>query len=100
MRVLAQATHVPRPEHRDDLLDAMRRMNAAADGLDGLDAIGAFEDVETGRLVAISLWQSADAMQVGLQALGAVVASVPFSEWESEPPTFVVLPEVAVEARL
>ena len=95
MRVLAQAVHVPRAEHRDDLIGAMRRMNAAATQVEGLDAIGAFEDPATGQLVAVSLWQSAPAMEAGLRSLGAVIADVPFAEWESAPATFTVLPEVA-----
>ena len=95
MRVLAQAVHTPLPEHRDDILAAMRRMNAAAAGIDGLEAVGAFDDADAGQLVAITLWSSLEAMQAGMQRLGAVVADVPFDRWETGEPSFTVLAEVA-----
>lgn len=95
MRVLAQAIHFPKPEHRDDLVAAMGRLRAAAAGVDGLEEIGGFEDPDGGRIVAISVWTSAEAMQAGLPVLGAAVADVPFAVWERQPGSMQFLPQVA-----
>lgn len=95
-RVLFHVTHHPRPEHRDDLLGAMTKVNAAAEGVPGLEAIGAFSDAAAGRVVAISLWSSPEAMQSGLQRLFAGVGEIPFDRWEERPSEALVLPETAV----
>jgi hypothetical protein len=94
-RVLARALHYPKPEHREDLIAAMKRLAAAAEGVAGLDEIGAFEDTEGGRLVAISVWASPEAMRAGLPVLGAAIADVPFDEWESQPSSMAFMPQVA-----
>jgi hypothetical protein len=94
-RILARALHHPKPEHRADLIAAMKRLAAAADGLAGLDEIGAFDDTEGGRLVAISVWASPEAMQAGMPVLGAALADVPFDQWESQPSSMAIMPEVA-----
>jgi quinol monooxygenase YgiN len=94
-RILAQAVHYPKPEHREDLIAAMKRLAAATEGLAGLDEIGGFEDAADGRIVAISVWSSPEAMQAGMPALGAAIADVPFDEWERQPGTMTFLPQVA-----
>jgi hypothetical protein len=94
-RVMAQAVHYPRPEHREDLLAAMKRLAAASEGLAGLEEIGAFEDAEGGRIVAISVWASPEAMQAGLPVLGGAIADVPFDAWERQPGSMQFLPQVA-----
>jgi len=95
MRVLAQAVHYPKPEHRADLIAAMGRLRTASFGLDGLEEIGGFEDVEGDRIVAISVWASAAAMQAGMPVLGAAIADVPFEKWERQPGSLQVFPQVA-----
>lgn len=92
-RVLLHATHYPRPDHVEDLLAAMADLGAAADGLDGLEEIGAFRDEDGDRIVAISLWSSPEALQAGTPTLLGAVAHVPFDEWERRPRELVVLPE-------
>ncbi len=94
-RVLAQAVHYPHAEHLQDLLDAMGRLRAASEGVAGLDEIGAFHDVERDRLVAISVWQSPEAMQAGMGVLMGAIADVPFSDWERQPGEMTFLPQVA-----
>ena len=94
-RVMAQAVHYPKPDHREDMLAAMTRLKAAAEGLDGLDEIGGFEDAEGARIVAISVWASPEALQAGMPVLGAAIADVPFDEWERQPGTMTFLPQVA-----
>jgi quinol monooxygenase YgiN len=95
-RVMFQVVHHPHPEHVDDLLDAMRRIYDAAPGVPGLEAIGAFRDDEGGRVFAVSLWSSPEAMEAGMQQLFAWVGELPFDVWERQPYEALVLPEVAV----
>ncbi len=95
-RMLFHVTHHPHPEHRDDLLGAMTRIYEAAPGVPGLEAIGAFSDDEGGRVFAVSLWSSPEAMQAGMERLFAFVGELPFDEWERRPYEALVLPEVAV----
>jgi hypothetical protein len=95
MRYLAQAVHYPKPEHRDDLIAAMGRLRAASTGIAGLEEIGGFEDADAGRLVAISVWSSLEAMRAGMPVLGAAIADVPFDEWERQDGTMQAFPQVA-----
>ncbi|WP_328475540.1 hypothetical protein OHA21_19585 [Actinoplanes sp. NBC_00393] len=95
MRVLAQVVHYPKPEHRDDMIAAMGRLRAASAGVAGLDELGGFEDAEGGRLIAISVWSSAEAMQSGLATLFGAIADVPFDDWERQQYEMVTCPQVA-----
>ena len=49
---LTLAIHHPRPDQVDDLLDAMARLGAAANGRPGLVSMGAWCDPESGRVFA------------------------------------------------
>jgi hypothetical protein len=77
--------HYPLPEHRADLLDSMRRVDAAAEGKPGLVTIRAWSEIEGGRLVGIAVWQSMEAFQAAAPSVFAVVADVPFAEWCAAP---------------
>ncbi|GIF40268.1 hypothetical protein [Actinoplanes xinjiangensis] len=95
MRVLAQVVHHPKPEHRDDIIAAMGRLRAASEGVGGLEEIGGFEDTESGRIIAVSVWSSMEAMRSGMAVLGAVIADVRFGEWERQEHSLAVFPQVA-----
>ena len=95
MRFLAQAVHYPKPEHRADLIAAMAAMRAASAGVPGLEEIGGFEDADGGRIIAISVWSSLEAMQSGMATLGAAIADVPFGEWERQDHSLQAFPQVA-----
>ncbi|GIE30657.1 hypothetical protein Ait01nite_037020 [Actinoplanes italicus] len=95
MRVLAQVVHYPKAEHRDDIVAAMGRLRAASEGVAGLEEIGGFEDSAGGRLIAISVWSSMEAMRSGMAALGAAIADVPFGQWERQEHLMEVFPQVA-----
>ncbi|GAA4606437.1 heme-degrading monooxygenase HmoA [Actinoplanes octamycinicus] len=95
MRVLAQAVHYPKPEHRDDLVAAMDRMREASAGVPGLEQIGGFEDADGGRIIAISIWSSMAEFQAGMATLGGAIADVPFAEWERQQHTLEAFPQVA-----
>ncbi|MGR7025579.1 hypothetical protein [Geodermatophilus sp. URMC 62] len=94
-RVLFHAVHHPHPDHLEDLLGAMRRLNELAVGIDGLEEIGAFHDADGGRVVAVSVWSSPEALQAGSAVLFAGVADLPLDRWESRPRELMTLPEVA-----
>ena len=73
----------------------MDRLRAAAAGLDGLEEIGAFEDADAGRIVAIWVWGSPAAMQAGMGELFASVGELPLDRWETRPFESATLTQVA-----
>ena len=93
-RVLAMATHYPRPERREDLLAAMERVDEAAQGVAGLESIGAYAHPDGARVVAVSIWASEAAMQAGMQQIFGTVGPLPFDEWEEQAHELVFLPHV------
>jgi heme-degrading monooxygenase HmoA len=95
MRVLAQVVHYPKTEHRDDIVAAMGRLRAASEGVAGLEEIGGFEDAAGGRIIAISVWSSMEAMRAGMATLGATIADVPFDQWERRQHSMEAFPQVA-----
>jgi hypothetical protein len=67
-QVMVTVRHHPRPEHRQHLLDAMSRINAASGEVPGLILAAAFEE-EDEAILAVSLWSSVDAVQSGMEQL-------------------------------
>jgi heme-degrading monooxygenase HmoA len=80
------AVHFPKPEHSADLLASMQRVDQAAHGAAGLIEIGAWRDKDTGRLVGLARWESAEAFAASAEAIFAVVADDPFDQWCERPP--------------
>ena len=85
MSYLYLALHHPKPEHLDDLLTAMHRLNDALQDAPGLLQIGAWRDESSTRIVAISIWESQKDFQGASGRIASVVANVPFDEWEERP---------------
>ena len=85
MSYLYLALHHPKPEHLDDLLAAMQRLNDALQDAPGLLQIGAWRDESSTRIIAISIWESQQDFQGALGRIASVVANVPFGEWEERP---------------
>ena len=56
MSYLYLALHYPKPEHLNDLLAAMQRLNVALQDAPGLLHIGAWHEESSTRIVAISIW--------------------------------------------
>jgi heme-degrading monooxygenase HmoA len=79
------ASHRPQPEYRAELLASMRRVDAAAAGTPGLIRINGWSEIDGGRLVGISMWESMDAFRAASDDIFAVVANDPFDLWESGP---------------
>jgi heme-degrading monooxygenase HmoA len=80
------AVHHPKPEHADDLLASMHRVDAAAQGAPGLIQIGAWRDQRGDRLVGLALWESAEAFEASAERIFAAVADDPFDQWLELPP--------------
>lgn len=94
-RVLFQVVHFPRPEYRDDMLAAMAVIRATSAHIEGLDEIGAFEEPDRSRIVAISVWASPEALQAGSAELFASIADLSFDVWETRPAESATLTQVA-----
>lgn len=94
-RVLFQVVHFPKPEHREDVLKAMSVIRETSAHIEGLDEIGAFEEADGSRIVAISVWASPEAMEAGAQELFASVADLPLDQWETRPYEAATLTQVA-----
>lgn len=94
-RVLFQVVHYPKPEYRADMLAAMAVIRETSARIAGLDEIGAFEEPDGSRIVAISVWASAEALAAGSAELFASVADLPFDVWEHRPAESATLTQVA-----
>jgi len=66
------AVHHPKPEHADDFVAFMKKIEAAMEGTPGLVSIESFRDAQSPSLVAIGRWESPEAAQAGLPKLMAV----------------------------
>ena len=80
------AVHYPRAEHAADLLDSMRRVDAAAQGAPGLVRIGAWRDAKSDRLVGLAMWESREAFEAAAPGIFATVADLSMDEWVERPP--------------
>ncbi len=88
--VMVTVRHHPRPEHRQDLLDAMRRIHAASGEVPGLIVEAAFDE-EQGSVLAISVWSSVEAVRPGMQQLLGSAGEIDLEAWESAPPEMTML---------
>jgi hypothetical protein len=79
------AIHTPKPEHRDDVIASMRRVDAASAGAKGLVQMGPWREIDGGRLVGLAIWESREAFLAAAPGIFAAVRDDPFDEWEAEP---------------
>jgi hypothetical protein len=94
-RVLFQVVHYPKPEHRRDMLEAMSVIRATSTRIEGLDEIGAFEEPDGSRIIALSVWATPEAMQAGMGELFSSIGELPFDVWEYRPAESATLTQVA-----
>jgi heme-degrading monooxygenase HmoA len=80
------AIHYPKPEHADDLLASMHRVDQAAQGAPGLIQIGAWRDQRTGRLIGLALWDTQESFQASAERIFRAVQEDPFDQWLEQPP--------------
>ncbi len=88
--IMVTVRHHPRPEHRQDLLDAMRRIHAASSQVPGLLLEAAFDE-EQGSVLAVSVWSSVEAVQPGMQQLLGSAGELDLDAWEVAPPEMTML---------
>jgi quinol monooxygenase YgiN len=95
VRYLFMAYHYPKPEYRDDLLRWTQRVAAALRAQPGLLQVGDFDDPANGRIVAISIWESAAHFRAGWgPAMASLGAEAPYDQWEIRPLEIVALAEI------
>lgn len=72
----------PKPEHRDDILAAIRKVSEAAHKFNGLVDVGAWLDKENDRIVNVSLWESRDDAEKARTSMHSAFADIPWNSWE------------------
>lgn len=77
------AIHYPKPEKEALLLEAMHRMGAAVQNQPGLSYMNAHKDAQRGVIVAISIWDTKEAMLAAAPLMMGVTKDVPFDDWEA-----------------
>lgn len=95
MPVALLAIHRPKPEHVDDLLGAMAGFGPALREVDGVERVEAWREAGGERVFALSVWRDAAAVQAAMPQMGALLAEVPFDEWESAPREMITLAPAA-----
>lgn len=95
MRYLFMAVHYPKPEYRDDLLRWIQRVGAALRAQPGLRELSDFDDPANGRILAVSIWESAEHFRAGRErAFAALGEEAPYDLWESRPLEVSTLEEI------
>ena len=79
------AIHYPKPENRQDILDAMKKINEVTYDIPGLVIDGAWLDEKGDRIIAMALWDSKEAADVGWEKVKPIVINSPLSLWERQP---------------
>jgi heme-degrading monooxygenase HmoA len=80
------AIHHPKPEYRQDLLTWIGRVGAELRAQPGLLELGDFADVATGRIVAVSIWESEEHFRTGRERTFASLGEeAPYEVWETGP---------------
>ena len=86
MRFLFMAFHYPKPEYRADLVQWIHRVGAALQAQPGLLELADFDDPENGRIVAVSIWESAAHFRLGRErAMDSLGEDAPYDLWETRP---------------
>jgi len=99
MRYLFMAFHYPKPEYRNDLLHWIQRVGAALRAQPGLLELADFDDPANGRIVAVSIWDSAEHFRTGREkAMASLNAEPPYDLWERRPLEVFTLEELAETA--
>ncbi len=85
MKYLTLGIHYPKPEHKEDILSAIRKVAEIAHTLQGLIETGAWHDEAEDRIILFSLWQSAEHALEASKTLRPMIMQSPWSEWERKP---------------
>ncbi len=77
--------HYPKPEKEALLVHAMQLFGEIVKSQPGIIFVNAFKDTEKGTVMAISIWETQEALQAALPAMREALKDVPFDEWEARP---------------
>lgn len=80
------AVHYPKPEHAENLLASMKRLDEAALGAPGLVQMSAWRDAKSDRLIGLAIWESREAWEAAAPRIFQTVANDPLGEWWTQPP--------------
>jgi heme-degrading monooxygenase HmoA len=95
VRFLFMAFHYPKPEYRDDLLRWIQRVGAALRAQPGLLELADFDDAANGRIIAVSIWESAVHFRAAREkAFASLGEDTPYDLWETRPLEIYTLPEI------
>jgi len=82
MQQLALLFHYPKPEHLDDFVAAMGTVRDAMAAVAGCLEVGIWREPSTGAVVAVTRWNSPEALAAGRQLLAAGDLPIAFTDWE------------------
>ena len=85
MNYITLGIHYPKPEHKDDIINAVKKVGEQARNCRGLVDSGALIDDKDNRIILFSLWESGEAALEASKILRPMIAEFPFSEWERQP---------------
>jgi heme-degrading monooxygenase HmoA len=86
VRYLFMAFHSPKPEYQHDLLTWIQRVGEALKAQPGLLQLGDFDDDANGRIVAVSIWESAEHFRAARErAFASLGEDAPYDLWETRP---------------
>ena len=77
--------HYPKPDKETLLIEAMHRLGKVVQNQPVLSYINAHKDAQRGVVVAISIWETKEAMLAAGPSIKEVTKDVPFDEWETQP---------------
>jgi quinol monooxygenase YgiN len=85
MKFLYLAIHYPRQEHVEELLKAMRTLDAAISKAPGFVQAAAWREKDGKRILALSVWTSEELFLDAVPVIQNAIKDVPFSLWEEKP---------------
>ena len=85
MKYFTLGIHYQKPEHKEDILGAIKKVADVARALSGLIDTGAWFDKEGDRIIMMSLWESEELALKASQTLRPLIMQSPWTEWERKP---------------
>ncbi len=83
--ILYYFVHYPKPDKEHLLAQEMGRFGELVKSQQGVLFVNAFKDTQTGTLMALSVWESQEALQAAMAAMREALTDVPFGDWEERP---------------
>lgn len=85
MNYLTLGIHYPKTEHREDIVEAVKKISITARSCKGLIDAGLLLDEKNDRIIMFSLWQDSEVAVEASKILRPMITEFPFSEWERQP---------------